>query len=194
MLILLQQCHNRLREETMFQSMADKIKNSRMKQSVDEMKCKEDNSVEAEEHKDESCGPVWDDIPKEDVGKYNGKYDIVLVDGNYIRQHGCVDFIGGGHHSVYSWIPENILAVEDMKNPKDIAPLAVHEGTEKDKMDNENMDYDTAHDEEANPAEEEVRKEINNSEGEASINPEKGMPSAADFKAIIITKKLKGGH
>lgn len=71
--------------------------------------------------------------------------DIYLVDGDYIRDELDIDFSLGGHHLVYSCIPEDEIWVEILPNKKDILMTAIHEAYELSIMKLGKLDYNQAH-------------------------------------------------
>jgi len=70
--------------------------------------------------------------------------DIWLVDGNAVRDTREIDFIGGGHHFVYGFIPENEIWIDIDTGDADIVFYIVHELTERPLM-RDGMDYVSAH-------------------------------------------------
>ena len=79
-----------------------------------------------------------------------------LVDGTHIRDTLSIEFIGGGHHYVYPWIPENEIWIEVSVPDADRDAFLVHELHERALM-LRGMEYDAAH-EMANQLEKHVRE------------------------------------
>lgn len=70
---------------------------------------------------------------------------IWLVDGNSIRTDMEVDFIGGGHHFVYDFVPYNDVWIDIDTGDIDTIFYLIHELAERALM-MRGMDYDSAHD------------------------------------------------
>ena len=86
---------------------------------------------------------------------------IVQVDGEEIRNKKDTDFIAGGHHWAYDWIPENEIQVEKvLEDEEEKLATVVHEITERILMSQCKMEYDPAH-EEANKYEQAFRTYYN---------------------------------
>lgn len=81
--------------------------------------------------------------------------EIWLVDGNSIRTELYIDFIGGGHHYVYDFIPLNDIWIDIDTGDVDTIFYAVHELAERAWM-KRGMPYEDAH-ERANQVERVVR-------------------------------------
>lgn len=67
-----------------------------------------------------------------------------LVDGTRIRDDISIEFIGGGHHYVYPWIPENEVWIAADTPAAEREAFLVHELYERALM-LRGMDYDAAH-------------------------------------------------
>lgn len=74
----------------------------------------------------------------------NSSLVVWLVDGTRIRDSIATDFIGGGHHYVYAWIPENEIWVEVSTPAADRDAFIVHELHERALM-LRGMEYEAAH-------------------------------------------------
>ena len=95
------------------------------------------------------------EIPKEHWLTLTSGTKVYLVPGEDVRNNILTEFIGGGHHLVYSWIPENEIWI-DTGVPEDDRPfILVHEIYEIALM-QRGYSYDVAHDA-ANEIEAEVR-------------------------------------
>jgi histidinol phosphatase-like enzyme len=85
--------------------------------------------------------------------------DVRLVDGVQVRNDGHTDYIGGGHHLVYDWIPENEIWIDTEVPELDRAFILSHELTERGLM-RSGVSYDDAHDA-ANAFEGKLRQHAN---------------------------------
>lgn len=79
---------------------------------------------------------IWKDVGKKVV--------VWLVEGTLIRDSLDIDFIGGGHHERFEWIPENEVWIDVDTAPDERKLYAVHELLERNMM-RSGMDYDAAH-------------------------------------------------
>jgi hypothetical protein len=117
-------------------------------------------------------------ISKKSIGNINGM-DIMLVDGEKVRNQVDVDFTTGGNPAVYEYVPKNELWVEDIMEPSDVAPTIVHEYMEMKRMDQKGEPYEKAHDE-VNHYERKLRQQI--SSGEVVVGSyEDAVGIAQDF-------------
>jgi hypothetical protein len=71
---------------------------------------------------------------------------VFLVDGRYVRENMSEEFIGGGHHYVYDFIPLMEVWLEDTTRSDEVEFYLVHELRERRLMAT-GIDYITAHDE-----------------------------------------------
>ena len=96
-------------------------------------------------------------VPKKFLRNYKG-YKVYIVDGNYVRKHIDIDYLGGGNPSRYQYIPEDEFWIEKLSDgaPEDILGFIVHEYEECEMMKKQGMDYETAHDK-ASTAERKIR-------------------------------------
>lgn len=77
---------------------------------------------------------------------------IFLVNATPIRNHFFIDFTAGGHHfagseGMYNFIPKNEIWIDRFMKPEDIYATVIHEIVEYRKMAEDNLDYDSAHNE-----------------------------------------------
>lgn len=72
-----------------------------------------------------------DCIVKESKSK---SVSIVFVKGNLVRKYFDPDFIFGGHHYVYSYIPENQIWIDIKANDEEAPFIFLHEKIERDIM------------------------------------------------------------
>jgi len=70
---------------------------------------------------------------------------IFQVDGVSIRNNIMVDFIGGGHHLVYDFIPENEIWIEYSHGPDEQRMILAHELVEHLLMKHKGIKYNEAH-------------------------------------------------
>ncbi len=59
--------------------------------------------------------------------KYTENIKIKIVRGNLVRSLFDLDFTGGGHDKIYSFIPENEIWIDDDVYKKEIAVVLIHE-------------------------------------------------------------------
>lgn len=74
---------------------------------------------------------------------------VKIVNGHDVRQQNSldhVDFIGGGHHWVYKFIPESIVWLEELLPKIERKYILVHELVERLLMKYKHMAYAKAHD------------------------------------------------
>lgn len=69
---------------------------------------------------------------------------VSLTNGSILRNTVDVDFVGGGHHYVYSYIPENEIWLENLA-PSEQRFILVHEIVERLIMKYRKWDYDESH-------------------------------------------------
>ncbi len=69
---------------------------------------------------------------------------VRLVDGEAVRNRLSVEFIGGGHHRRYEFIPEREIWIEENLSPLDRAATVVHEASEYRLM-GRSLDYERSH-------------------------------------------------
>jgi hypothetical protein len=70
---------------------------------------------------------------------------MFIVDGKKVRENYHMDFLVGGHHYRYDFIPEDEVWIDDAMNDDEIEPTIFHELTERSLMKEKGMDYDSAH-------------------------------------------------
>ncbi|MFA6397345.1 MAG: hypothetical protein WDK96_00670 [Candidatus Paceibacterota bacterium] len=70
---------------------------------------------------------------------------VCYVEGSIIRQYIDPQFVMGGHHYVYKYIPQNEIWLDNCLGEKDKFFTLVHEQHERDLM-KKGMIYDSAHD------------------------------------------------
>ena len=83
-------------------------------------------------------------MKKEYITTFNGK-KIYIVDGKYVRLHNDIDFLDGGHHLVYSFIPDDEIWIDDQQSPEEAYYTTIHELAENKLMEDKGMDYEAAH-------------------------------------------------
>lgn len=82
--------------------------------------------------------------------------NVWLVDGKAVREQFNEDFIGGGHHYVYDFVPENDIWLENTLVKDEIPFFLLHEMHEENKM-RSGAEYQKAHND-ASAVELEARK------------------------------------
>lgn len=70
--------------------------------------------------------------------------DICMVDGSIVRNYLDPEFIFGGHHFVYEYIPINEIWIEIKTDPQEVPYILEHERVERTHM-QQGMSYDSAH-------------------------------------------------
>lgn len=67
-------------------------------------------------------------LNKRELKKYRvGKIRVYLVNGSFVRKNYLTDYTMGGHHWVYSWIPDCEIWLDDMQNSFEIKYTLLHE-------------------------------------------------------------------
>jgi hypothetical protein len=74
-----------------------------------------------------------------------GQYNVFLVNGATVRAKYKTDFIEGGNHSVYKWIPRTEIWIEAALQATEYPFILGHEAAEDYIMTTFNWDYDRAH-------------------------------------------------
>ncbi len=87
---------------------------------------------------------------------YEDGLTVVMVDGKVLRQYLDPEFIFGGHHLVYSYIPEKEIWLDTHMDPAEVPYILLHEKVEFDLM-TKGKSYDVAH-EFATAADKELRR------------------------------------
>lgn len=82
---------------------------------------------------------------------------FILVDGEQIRNQTDPDFVLGGNHGRYDWIPSNEIWIDKGQDPAGYLPTAVHEYSELTAMETYGCDYEDAHENYALPLESYIR-------------------------------------
>jgi len=70
----------------------------------------------------------------------------VFVDGPFVRANFHIDFVEGGHHYRYEFIPEDEIWIEDEMSQIDTVAVGIHETIERRLMKNFGWSYDDGHD------------------------------------------------
>lgn len=87
-------------------------------------------------------------IPRSKLGSVLFRWSDGMVahwiDGDYVRNEFDEDFYGGGHPSVYPYVPKGIIIIERGIRDDDVKPYEGHEKTEYNAM-GRGKNYDTAH-------------------------------------------------
>lgn len=74
-----------------------------------------------------------------------GRYSFWLVNGFVIRNRYKTDFVEGGNHSVYHWIPNNEIWIEAFLHDDEYPFIGAHEFVEDMAMSHYGWPYDEAH-------------------------------------------------
>lgn len=61
------------------------------------------------------------------IGKTDDGFEVWLVIGRLVRSSYFIDFVDGGHHLVYPWVPENEVWIDDDVQPKEWPYIILHE-------------------------------------------------------------------
>lgn len=99
----------------------------------------------------------WRTTPSANQGPINGwkRYlgekcphglDIIVVDGTFVRNHIDSDFVAGGTHGRWKFIPKKEIWIDDVFPESEWAYNAFHECFEGQLMMGEGMEYEKAHD------------------------------------------------
>jgi len=104
------------------------------------------NSVEVRQISKSSLNKkdLLEKIKKREMGKYNGKIKVWLVDGNLVRSFFLLDYCEGGHDLVYPFIPKNEIWIEEVLSPEERKFIILHELHERYLM-SQSRSYKNAH-------------------------------------------------
>jgi len=78
------------------------------------------------------------------LGKTDTGLEVWLINGRLVRSSFFIDFVDGGHHFVYPWVPENEVWLDDDLSPKEYPFVLLHELNEREKM-KHGWSYNRAH-------------------------------------------------
>ena len=84
-------------------------------------------------------------VYRESVGM-NGNKNIWIVDGLVIRRDLFGEFLYGGNHQRYLWIPKDEIWIDNAISAEEFKYTLIHEINERDLMANRGMNYSEAHD------------------------------------------------
>lgn len=84
------------------------------------------------------------DVPKELIWEAPHDRKVYRVDGRYVREHYWLDFVMGGHHARYVFIPKKEIWIDDGLRKDEEAFVIVHEYVESELMD-DGWPYEDAH-------------------------------------------------
>jgi hypothetical protein len=76
----------------------------------------------------------------------NGNKNIWIVDGFVIRRDLFGEFLYGGNHQRYPWIPKDEIWIDNAISAEEFKYTLIHEINERDLMANLGMNYSEAHD------------------------------------------------
>ncbi len=83
-------------------------------------------------------------IKKKILNGYSGKVKVWLVDGKIVRDFLLVDYAGGGHDKVYTFIPKDEIWIDEVLHHKEIKFIVLHELSERRFM-SQGIKYSEAH-------------------------------------------------
>ncbi|HPA25918.1 MAG TPA: hypothetical protein PLK76_04130 [bacterium] len=75
----------------------------------------------------------------------NQKVQVWLVDGELVRDLYFIDFVQGGHHYVYRFMPENEVWIDNDLSRAEYPFVILHELHERHLMRDKKLGYDEAH-------------------------------------------------
>ncbi len=78
------------------------------------------------------------------LGKTDSGLTIWLINGRMVRSAFFLDFMDGGHHLVYPWVPEKEVWIDDDLVPAEYPFVLLHELHERDLM-SQGFSYNKAH-------------------------------------------------
>lgn len=85
-----------------------------------------------------------DDVHIKKYGETTDGLTIWIVNGRLVRSKYFIDFVEGGHHFVYHWVPLNEVWLDDDLRPKEFPFVLLHELNER-KLMSQGWTYDKAH-------------------------------------------------
>lgn len=97
--------------------------------------------VEKAERKKASDGG---DVHIKKYGETKDGLTIWIVNGRLVRSKYFIDFVEGGHHFVYHWVPLNEVWLDDDLRPQEFPFVLLHELNER-KLMSEGWTYNRAH-------------------------------------------------
>lgn len=107
-----------------------------------------------------------------------GQLRVVVVNGQVVRDLFSPDWVYGGHHYVYPWIPEGEIWIEDALEDTDKFFVLLHEARERKLMSVDGWPYERAH------------ADATSLEQEARDNPERLRELLAEQEDQPVTKAL----
>ncbi|MBI1872128.1 hypothetical protein HYS10_01780 [Candidatus Collierbacteria bacterium] len=78
------------------------------------------------------------------LGKTDAGLEVWLINGRLVRSSYFIDFVDGGHHYVYPWVPEKEVWLDDDLSPKEYPYVLLHELNERVRM-GQGWSYNRAH-------------------------------------------------
>lgn len=84
------------------------------------------------------------DVHVKKYGETSDGLKIWVVNGRLVRSDYFIDFVEGGHHLIYPWVPEKEVWLDDDLMPKEYPFVLLHELHERDLM-SQGWTYDKAH-------------------------------------------------
>jgi hypothetical protein len=95
--------------------------------------------------KNNDPGNKIQNVYRASVGK-NGNKNVWIIDGFVIRRDLFGEFLYGGNHQRYPWIPKDEIWIDNAISAEEFKYTLIHEINERDLMANRSMDYSEAHD------------------------------------------------
>lgn len=96
-------------------------------------------------------------IAKENRLPVDGDFTVKLVDGNLVKMKHDMDFVEGGNHERWDFIPDGEIWIDENIDSSQYFFIILHEAIERTLMKHMGLSYDEAHDI-SNRVEEKVRK------------------------------------
>lgn len=86
------------------------------------------------------------EVPRQQVGTSPSGLPVMAVDGNFVRHKFYNDFVAGGNHERYKWVPEGEIWVDKVttSDPNTLQGTIIHEDKELGLM-KKGMSYEKAH-------------------------------------------------
>lgn len=93
---------------------------------------------------DKKGHPHPDQVHVKKLGTTDTGLSVWLVNGRLVRSAFFIDFVDGGHHYVYPWVPLKEVWLDDDLSPKEYPYVLLHELNERVRM-GEGWSYNRAH-------------------------------------------------
>lgn len=83
-------------------------------------------------------------VHRKKLGVTDNGLTVWLINGRLVRSAFFIDFMDGGHHLVYPWVPEKEVWIDDDLVPAEYPYVILHELHERDLM-SQGFSYNKAH-------------------------------------------------